>query len=204
VREYRSAAPQSVSYPAQNVAMAVAVPSAATSDVAFTRSAAAVRTETVAYAAENETAPDSANPGSASEATTAGHLAQNLPVLEAAPTVANPEQQATPSARFIAANLALAKAAEPAIAQNLLGASHGFESRAMPVRTPVVDPLALMASPSDVRRARLLNGAAMSVAMNSTPPARTTELRTRQLSDEQLYDTISRFGARGNSLLVKF
>jgi hypothetical protein len=205
VREYRSAVPpHAVSDAAQNIAMAVTVPEAATSKVAFVRGAAPVREESVAYASENEPASDSVNAGSTSVALIPGQLAQSIPVLGAVPNAANLEQHATPTARFIAANLALAKAAEPAIAQNLLGASHGFESRAMPARPPAVEPLAQMTSPSDARRARLLNGAVMSVSMNSVPPPRTTELRARQLSDEQLYDTISRFGARGNSLLVKF
>lgn len=203
VREYRTAAPHADSYAAQNVAMAVTVPEAA-SDVAVASGAALVREETVAYAADNETASDSANFGLASVATVPGHSSQIIPVLVAVPNATDPEQQATPAARFIAANLAFAKAAGPAIAQNLLGAAHGFESRAMPARAPAVEPLAQMASPSDARRTRLLNGAVMSVSMNSVPPARNTELRARQLSDEQLYDTISRFGARGNSLLVKF
>jgi len=131
---------------------------------------------------------------------TVSHLSQVIPVLGAA----HVEPEATPTARFIATNLALAKAAEPAIAQNLLGASHGFESRAIPSRAPVVEPLAQMASPSDVRRSRLLNGAVMSVSMNSSAPARGAEVRSRRISDDQLYDTISRFGAKGNSLLVKF
>jgi hypothetical protein len=40
--------------------------------------------------------------------------------------------------------------------------------------------------------------------MNSPVPARSAEIRSRRISDDQLYDTISRFGAKGNSLLVKF
>ena len=204
VREYRSTAPEAVSYPVRNVAMTVAVPVTAASNVGFARGGPAVHAATVAEATENETGSDAANSGATSEAAVSGQLAQIIPVLGAAPGAANSGQQATRNARFIAANLALAKAAEPAIAQNLLGAAHGFETRAMPARAPAVEPLAQMASPSDARRARLLNGAVMAVSMNSVPPPRTTELRTRQLSDEQLYDTISRFGARGNSLLVKF
>ncbi len=111
---------------------------------------------------------------------------------------------ATPSERFIATNLAIAKSSDPTIAQGILGSAHGFEARAMPARVPAVDPLAQMSSPADVRRSRLLGGSVMSVSMNSAPAARPAEFRSRRISDEQLYDTISRFGARGNSLLVKF
>lgn len=110
----------------------------------------------------------------------------------------------TPSERFIAANLAIAKSSDPAIAQGILGSARGFEARAMPARAPAVDPLAQMTSPSDARRSRLLGGSVMSVSMNSVPATRPVEFRSRRISDEQLYDTISRFGARGNSLLVKF
>lgn len=111
---------------------------------------------------------------------------------------------AKPSERFIAANLAIAKSSDPAIAHGILGSARGFEARAMPVRAPAVDPLAQMSSPSDARRSRLLGGSVMSVSMNNAPAARPVEFRSRRISDEQLYDTISRFGARGNSLLVKF
>ena len=148
----------------------------------------------------NEPTNDPATGSPDSESVTVGRLSQIIPVLGAA----HIEPEPTPTARFIATNLALAKAAEPAITQNLLGASYGFETRAMPSRAAVVEPLAQMASPSDVRRSRLLNGAAMSVSMNSPVPARSAEIRSRRISDDQLYDTISRFGAKGNSLLVKF
>jgi len=202
VREYRSPAPAPASEAASDVVASVAVPPSSAAEVV--RNSTPAREVVVASSPESETAADSANFVLASEATTPGRLTQIIPVLGAAPSVGNSGTETTPTARFIATNLALAKAAEPAIAQNLLGASHGFEARAMPARAPVVEPLSQMASPSDVRRSRLLNGAVMSVSMNSAAPARPAEVRSRRLSDEQLYDTISRFGAKGNSLLVKF
>jgi hypothetical protein len=105
----------------------------------------------------------------------------------------------TPSGRLIAANLAIAKSSDPAIAHGILGSARGFEARAMPARSPAVDPLAQMTSPSDARRSRLLGGSVMSVSMNSAPAARPAEFRSRRISDEQLYDTISRFGARATA-----
>jgi hypothetical protein len=117
----------------------------------------------------------------------------------------NSERELTPTARFIATNLALAKATEPGVAQSMLGGARGFETRAVPTRSRTIDPLAQMISPSDARRSRLLAASAVAaVSMNNAQPARTTEVRARRLSDEQLYDTVSRFGAKGNSLLVKF
>ena len=115
------------------------------------------------------------------------------------------ERELTPTARFIATNLALANAAEPGIAQSMLGVSRSYETRAVPTRTRAIDPLAQMISPSDARRSRLLAASAVgAVSSNNAQPVRSTEVRPRRLSDEQLYDTVSRFGARGNSLLVKF
>jgi hypothetical protein len=60
-----------------------------------------------------------------------------------------------------------------------------------------------MASPADARRSRLLTAAALSATLN-TQPLRTTEVRTRRLTDDQLYDTISRFGASGHTVSMKF
>ncbi len=116
----------------------------------------------------------------------------------------NPERELTPTARFIATNLALAKAIDPAVAQTMLGAPRGFEARAVPSRAPAVEPLTQMASPSDARRARLLTAAAYAANASSLQPARAAEVRTRRLSDEQLYDTISRFGASGHTVSMKF
>ena len=120
-------------------------------------------------------------------------------------TADNSEREFTAASRFIATNLALAKASDPSVAQTMLGSARGFETRALPTRTRAVDPLAQMISPSDARRSRLLTASAVAaVSLNNAQPARTMEIRSRHLSDEQLYDTISRFGARGNSVLVKF
>jgi len=201
VREYRSVAASPASGDSRVIGMAAPVTAALSSEVLIARSTLPVRTESAAGATENDAPADPASFVLASEATASGDLARMIPVLGASRD-AGAESESTPTARFIAANLALAKATEPAVAQNLLGASHGFEARALPAKTPVVDPLSQMASPSDVRRSRLRAG--MSVSMNTPAPARAPEVRSRRLSDEQLYDTISRFEPRGNGLAVKF
>ena len=205
VREYRSVAPEQVSEPDNSAIASVSRATPPARDVMLaTTGALPAREEVIGAAAENEVASDSKDFVLASEATTPGQLSQMIQVLGAASKTANSGAETTPAARFIAANLALAKATEPAIAQNLLGASRGFEARAMPARSPVVEPLSQMASPSDVRRSRLLNGAAMAVSMNTVMPVRESEFRARRLSNEQLYDSISRFDARGNSASIKF
>ena len=161
------------------------------------------REDSVAIASENELNSEATNQVLAATAAPS-HMTQLVPMSGATSDFGAAKTEAASSERFIAANLAFAQSTEPARAQNFLGSARGFETRAMPARTPAVEPLAQMASPADARRSRLLGGSVMAVSMNSVPPARTTEVRFRRISDGQLYDTISRFDARGNSLLVKF
>ena len=103
---------------------------------------------------------------------------------------------------FATAHLVSTQGAEFAVSSTLLGTTRGFESRAMPARTPVVEPLAQMSSPADVRRSRLLT--AVVAAASFAPPARVNDEASRGLSDDRLYDSVRRFGARGDRLLVKF
>jgi len=101
----------------------------------------------------------------------------------------------------------LSAASNSTFGRNLLvDVPHGFETRAIPARTPKVDPLAQMASPSDARRSRLMNSAAaMAVSMSLTPTRNLERNLRRQISDEQTYEnTVSRLVARGNSFGVKF
>ncbi len=201
VREYRTTPMAVIAENLTNVKIPASVPAM---QVAAISVAAPIQDERTLALAENVTPGDVTTLSVATaQMGAANHLTQLLPALGVTPAV-DDEQPLTPTARFVAENLALAKAVEPAVAQNLLGASHGFESRALSARTPVIEPLAQMASPSDVRRSRLLSATALSASLNSSAPARTTESHSRRLSDDQLYDTISRFGARGNSVLVKF
>lgn len=113
----------------------------------------------------------------------------------------NAKEEITPSARYIAANLAAAQAAAPVVARGLLGLSRGFEARAFPARVAAVEPLQQMATPGQARSARLLSAM---VSMSSDLPARTTERVASRISGDQLYDGVSRFGAKGDRLLVKF
>jgi hypothetical protein len=102
----------------------------------------------------------------------------------------------------IAANLAAAQAAEPVVARSLLGASRGFETRALPARTPAVDPLAQMSHPSEARRVRIQSAMVM---MNSLDqPARSGARVASRISDERLYDQPQRLNGRGDRLSIKF
>lgn len=102
----------------------------------------------------------------------------------------------TPSARLIAANLAAPKELDA----RFLGAARGFETRALPARATAVEPLAQMA-PSEARRSRQF-AAAMPVAFNTY--SGNSEKIARRISDERLYDTVSRFRASGDRVNVKF
>jgi hypothetical protein len=85
-----------------------------------------------------------------------------------------------------------------------LPTSSGFESRGLPARSQVTDPLAQVATPKSVRlRDRYLGGAlAAGYSMDSSavsPERSVNHLRDRQLRPEEF----SRFDARGNSLSIK-
>lgn len=200
VREYHGTAPHVAAPVASETVAVSALPTAS----AVANNLTVVRQGVAAPSAENEIVADAATLVLATPTATPNHVSQTIPLSGIESLAGNPEQEMTPTARFIATNLALAKATEPGVAQNMLGASRGFETRAMPARAPAVEPLAQMTSPADARRSRLLGGSVAMVTMNTVLPARATEVRPRHLSDEQLYDSVSRFGASGNSLLVKF
>lgn len=144
------------------------------------------------YSNEEVAAPAPA-PVLGSETSTPGELARMVPML---PLFGSQESELDlpPSARSIAENRAAAEA--------LLGhATSGFETRALPVRVQPQEPLEQISNPSETRRARFATAyAAAALGTSPVPTARVA----RRLSDEQLYDSIHRFGASGNSLSIKF
>lgn len=107
----------------------------------------------------------------------------------------------TPSARHIAANFAVAKAAEP-IGTMLLGKAHEFGAHRSEVRTAAVEPLQQMALPAEMRRARYLTAMVSKAAVENS--ARTSERMANRISAEELYDQVERFGTRRGGFNVKF
>jgi hypothetical protein len=108
--------------------------------------------------------------------------------------LASASESERPSARSIAENRAAA--------ESILGTTRsGFESRALPVKLVTQEPLAQISNPSEARRSRF--AVAFAAAAVGTSPVPTARVASR-LSDEQLYDTIHRFGASGNSVSFKF
>ena len=121
-----------------------------------------------------------------------GELARMVPMLS--PGDPDSHVDILPSARSIAENRAVAEA--------MLGTtSSGFENRALPVRVTPPEPLAQISNPSEVRRSRFAT--VFATAAMITPSAPTTRV-ARRLSDEQLYDTIHRYSASGNSVSFRF
>ena len=85
--------------------------------------------------------------------------------------------------------------------RQLLGATHGFENRVMPVRN-AVEPLQQMASPSDTRRARLLVAMVPTTALETS--IRTSERAASRYAEDRLNDQTHRFDARGDRVQMKF
>ncbi len=102
-----------------------------------------------------------------------------------------------PVPRFVATGLAVASL-DTATTRGL---GTGFEGRVAATRT-TVEPLHQMTSPSETRRARFLTAMVSMAALEA--PVRSTERAANRIDEERLYEQVSRFGARGDRLNVKF
>ena len=175
----------------------VAVASPAPRAVEFVRAEPAVSSRV----ADELAAPDHAGLALSSEATPSGNFAQMLPLVGVA---ASPEESAaapSPSARLIAENFAALQADEPFLARQWQSPARGFETRVLPARAKPVEPLSQMKVPSGSRRSNLIASATLAA---TTAPVLASDRSARGLSDERLYETISRVNARGAGMLVKF
>jgi hypothetical protein len=113
-------------------------------------------------------------------------------------TLAGEPAPVSPSARLIADNFAALQVDETP--STLLSAARAFETRTV-ARNKPVEPLAQMKVPSNSRRSAMIAGATL---VSTTAPVVTGEHAVRGLSDERLYESISRVNARGAGMLVKF
>ena len=117
---------------------------------------------------------------------------------------AGSEASESPSARWIAANLAAAQAAEPEVIRNLLGLSRSLDARIVPAVGSRAEPLEQMASPSSERRSRLLGGVVPALATyDADVPVPVSDRFVQGLSDERLYQTVSRYAEGGQYLSIK-
>jgi len=83
----------------------------------------------------------------------------------------------------------------------LTTATHGFEARVLPART-AVEPLQQITPPGERTRHKVLT--AMMTMSVTDLSSRAGERVGDRLSEERLYDQVSRFGARGAGVSMKF
>lgn len=106
----------------------------------------------------------------------------------------------SPSALYIAANLAAVRADNP----QLLDEAFGAVARRAEVREPVRDPLTQIGAPGESRRSRLLATALPAVATADEVAVGNSQRVARRLTEERLYDSISRVGVQGDRVAFKF
>lgn len=109
----------------------------------------------------------------------------------------------SPSARSIAANLAQVKASEPELAR-LIDRAAGLDTANRLNRAEPVDPLTQMHSPADSNRVRrlLANYSSTPVSAEEAAAQRNAGRMGRGLSDERLYERVSRFDVEGERLAI--
>jgi hypothetical protein len=107
------------------------------------------------------------------------------------------------SSRAMAAHLAVSESDEPELLP-VLARSRNFDA-SLQEKSSSVEPLSQISTPRDTRRARLL-ASAVPTDLHSPEhsPARSRERITSQLSEQSLYDSITRLGLAGNRLSIKF
>lgn len=105
------------------------------------------------------------------------------------------------SLRPIGPALTVSASVEPKNSAFLPSATHGFESRVLPART-AVEPLQQITPPGERTRHKLLT--AMMTMPATDMSSRTGERAADRISEERLYDQVSRFGARGAGVSMKF
>ena len=127
-------------------------------------------------------------------------LTNDNPDLIAAAGLASVEREPSPSARYIAANLAAAQAADPTLMDDVFGSS----PRHTQVRMPRRDPLTQVTAPGESRSSRLLATALPVNTGTSELVVGSNERVSRSLTEERMYDSISRVGLRGDRVAIKF
>lgn len=130
------------------------------------------------------------------EVASVGRASHVVPLSVATPEAAEP----TPSARYIAANLAAAQADNP----NLVNQAFGQVIRVRDSREPVRDPLAQIGNVRETRRSRLLSASLPVSETLGDLDAPSANRPSRRLTEERLYDTIGRIGVQGDRVAIRF
>lgn len=208
VREYRSGSslPQVYSAPTVAVLAPAAVSAPAEQPKSETPALSARAIDSVAVAAVP----------AASMTVAQETPARSLPV--SAPVVDTMPNQASASATFAmlgagfnrtddSASTRFLGADIPAQSDSaaILGDALSRPSRTLAVRQAVREPLTQIATPREARLARLLSsGLSSTMASNADLTMRTSERVARNLTEDRLYDSMSRINASGAGVLVKF
>lgn len=191
MREYQTVvdAPEVFTRPAVAVAPSVQAPGVPLADRALPATTSVLQAP---VAAERPAAPGVTSTDVAS----VGRASHTIPLSVDAPAVTEP----TPSARYIAANLAAVQADNP----NLINQAFGQLARARDLREPVRDPLAQLSTPRETRRSRLLSAALPASATFGEFDTPSGDRGASRLTEERLYDTISRIGVQGDRVAIRF
>lgn len=140
---------------------------------------------------------------SSAEMPVAGHEANHETTAE--PVTASNGSSSSASGQLLLASSATVKAAGQVLAQ-MVGLADNNSGRNDSAQSNAVEPLTQLSTPRDNRRARLL---AYSVAYDphaaeGQDAARSRERITRRISDDSIYDSISRLGVSGDRVSIKF
>lgn len=179
--------PDLVAMAARDTAPMVAQPDRVVTPVVLADAATAI-----AGAPQRDVNPTAAEDSAAASDAAAGTPISAEPIFATLHGVEEP----TPSARFIAANLAAVQAADPTLA-----ATFQRSGRAEARVTQAVEPLAMI-SPAEARIARI--NSPMVAAFAKDNFSRTNDRIARRLSEARMREETRRFGATGNSLAVSF
>jgi hypothetical protein len=113
-------------------------------------------------------------------------------------------QAEMPSARLIAANLAAARINGVESTGGFMAFQTGIESQESLQNGQLDDPLANMTTPSEERRSRLMASATPAMAAGNEVSERVSERIASRLSDDRLYESMSRYGVGATAVSIKF
>ncbi len=131
----------------------------------------------------------------ADEPEAVGRVSHAVPLTGNVPAPREP----SPSELYIAANLAAAQAADPLIVDEAFGAAIRPANR-----DRIRDPLIQVASLTESRRSRLLTTALPALSGAADVSVGTSARVAQRLTEDRLYDSISRIGVKANRVAIKF
>ena len=164
-------------------------------DVAATPSAVVTRSSGVVAVSDREAAAAAAT---ATKESAAARTGEDLPVAGWL------GRMDSAFARSVSASLTSAQQAEPEIIRNQLGFSRSLDAGLVPERRPVAEPLDGIVSTSAERRNRILGGGLPAVATSADMAVPSSEHLASRLSDDRLYESMSRLRVCDGGVSIKF